>query len=157
MAGQPKTKQGLVLIREREEEIETLLELGVSQQEVWESLGVTRSAWRKWREGGGEEVIARARAARAHHLAEESLDIADTADAEQAAIAKARLRIDTRKWLSGAWNKEQYSQQGPGAAVQINFGQLHLDALRAANRPVIEGDAKPSEPEPEEDDDDWLS
>ena len=150
MAGAPIKRQGVALLQEKADEVEALLEAGVTQTEVWEVLGITRSAWRKWmREHGGADVVARARATRASALAEETLTIADTAEERNEAIAKARLRIDTRKWISGAWDRDTYGQAAPGANVQINLGQLHLDALRAP----IEGTATPAE----EDDDDWLS
>ena len=154
MAGRPLVKAGVEMLKERVEEVEALLEAGVTQTEIWDALGITRLAWRKWvKDHGGQEVVARARAARADLLAQESLTIADTAEERNEAIAKARLRIDTRKWISGAWDREQYGTQAPSTNVQVNLGQLHIEALRAASRAPIEGEARPAE----EDDDDWLS
>ena len=153
MAGKPKTRAGLALLNERAEELETLLEAGVSHTEIMESLGITRTAWREWKGSeAGAAIVARARAARAELLARETLTIADDVEERNDAVAKARLRIDTRKWISGAWDRETYGQAAPATNVQVNLGQLHLEALRAAGRPLIEGSATPSE----EDDDDWL-
>ena len=153
MAGAPMKRQGVALLKEREEEVEVLLEAGVTHREIWESLGVTQSAWRKWKGDGGDAIVARARAARASALAEESLTIADTVEERNEAVAKARLRIDTRKWISGAWDRETYGTQAPSTNVQVNLGQLHLDALRQQDPAPIEGEARPAE----DDDDDWLS
>ena len=142
------------MLKERVEEVEALLEAGVTQTEIWDAMGITRAAWRRWvGEHGGDAVVARARAARASALAEESLTIADTAEERNEAIAKARLRIDTRKWISGAWDRETYGTQAPSTNVQVNLGQLHLDALRQQDPAPIEGEARPAE----DDDDDWLS
>ena len=152
MAGAPIKRQGVALLKEREEEVEMLLEAGVTHREIWESLGVTQSAWRKWKGDGGDAIVARARAARADLLAQESLTIADSVEERNEAVAKARLRIDTRKWISGAWDRDTYGQSAPQANVQVNLGALHLDALRQQDPAPIEGEARPAE----DDDDDWL-
>ena len=153
MAGAPIKRQGVALLKEREEEVEMLLEAGVTQTEIWDAMGLTRAAWRRWvGEHGGDAVVARARAARASALAEESLTIADTVEERNEAVAKARLRIDTRKWISGAWDRDTYGQSAPQTNVQVNLGQLHLDALRQQDPAPIEGEARPAE----DDDDDWL-
>lgn len=44
------------------------------------------------------DKYAKAVEARADAVFEELFEIADNADEESAAVAKARLRIDTRKW-----------------------------------------------------------
>jgi hypothetical protein len=153
MAGKPITRAGVALLKERAEEVETLLEAGVSHTEVIESLGITRTAWREWKGSeAGAAIVARARASRAELLARETLKIADNVEERNDAVAKARLRIDTRKWISGAWDRETYGQAAPATNVQVNLGQLHLEALRAAGKPVIEGSATPAA----EDEDDWL-
>lgn len=153
MAGRPLVKAGVEMLKERAEEVEALLEAGVTQTEIWDAMGITRLAWRTWvGKHGGQEVVARARAARASALAEESLTIADSVEERNEAVAKARLRIDTRKWISGAWDRDTYGQSAPQTNVQVHLGQLHLDALRSQDPAPIEGEARPAE----DDDDDWL-
>ena len=153
MAGAPIKRQGVAILQERAEEVEALLEAGVNAYEIREALGVTQRAWRTWMKGeDAAALVARARAARADLLAQESLTIADSAEERNEAIAKARLRIDTRKWISGAWDRETYGTQAPSTNVQVNLGQLHLDALRQQDPAPIEGEARPAE----DDDDDWL-
>lgn len=79
-------------------------------------------------------VIAEARREHADALADEALEIADklaTADEvtrEQIAVAKER--IDVRKWLATVNNPDRYQTNRNGPVVNINLGDLHLEALR---------------------------
>ena len=81
-------------------------------------------------------VIAEARREHADALADEALEIADklaTADEvtrEQIAVAKER--IDVRKWLATVNNPDRYQTNRNGPVVNINLGDLHLEALRRA-------------------------
>ena len=79
-------------------------------------------------------VIAEGRREHADALADEALEIADklaTADEvtrEQIAVAKER--IDVRKWLATVNNPDRYQTNRNGPVVNINLGDLHLEALR---------------------------
>lgn len=80
-------------------------------------------------------VIVEARKDAADVLAEQALQIADQLATEtdpvtRERIAVAKERIDIRKWLATVNNPERYRQDRAGPQVQINIGELHLDALK---------------------------
>lgn len=76
-----------------------------------------------------EERFKQARRMAADIWAEECLDIADTADSVSANVA--RLQVETRKWLASVANPDTYSPKSQAAAqINLNFNQMHLDALR---------------------------
>jgi hypothetical protein len=66
----------------------------------------------KWRNEKQEfsEMYARAKLQQADILAEECLQIADDCDGSN--FAKARLQIDTRKWLASKLLPKQYGDRG---------------------------------------------
>ena len=104
------------------------IELGVSRPilSTWSNAPARRDSYRQ------------ARQAAADALVEEGLAIADSArDASE--VPAAKLRSDFRKWMAARMNAESWGEQR-GALVNIDIGQLHLDALRAANRTDIDGD-----------------
>lgn len=79
----------------------------------------------------------RARGASALALAEQALEISDGSSIE--GVQVSRLQVDTRKWLASKYDAATYGDKHTG--VQINIGQLHLDALRkvqADMQPVID-------------------
>ncbi|NDJ14888.1 MAG: hypothetical protein EBY17_27475, partial [Acidobacteriia bacterium] len=63
-------------------------------------------------------------------LAEESKQIADDATPETERVAK--LKIDTRRWLSSKWDRSGYGEQVP-AAAQVSISTLFLSSLRQIN------------------------
>lgn len=74
-----------------------------------------------------EARLLRARARGAHSIAEETLVIADEADEDDVQVAA--LKVKTRQWLAGKWNRDEFAEQ-KGTNVSISFNSLHLDALR---------------------------
>lgn len=118
------------------------LEAGVLTKALCQQLDVHVSTFNRWVERGGEErtaSYARARARGAHSIAEDALTIAD--EASPADVQVARLRVDTRKWIAGKLNPDEYSdKQQP--AVSIDLGSLALDALRlrSVDKPVYDPD-----------------
>jgi len=94
-------------------------ELGISRQ----MLGMTLN-----RTPGVRERIIVARRGRAERWAEETLDIADNVPEDPNAINKAKIRIDTRRWLAGVDDPDRFGVKT--AQVNISIGGLHLDALR---------------------------
>ena len=80
-------------------------------------------------ERGKLVYAARKRAAEA--LTEEALAIVDSVPESRDALQKAKLQVDSRQWLAGKLDREQFGEAKPVALTQINIGQLHLDALRA--------------------------
>ncbi|MFB9087206.1 ubiquitin carboxyl-hydrolase [Erwinia tracheiphila] len=57
------------------------------------------------------DKYANATEARADAIFEDMFDIADDATEEPAAVAKARLRIDTRKWALARMNPKKYGDK----------------------------------------------
>lgn len=88
---------------------------------------------------------ARARELQADALFDETLDIADERGAtEPDAVARARLRIDTRKWMAGKLRPKKYGDKllaehsGPDGAsihhdvsVSIDLSQASAEVLAA--------------------------
>lgn len=78
----------------------------------------------------GKAAYLEARKAASHVWADEAKQIADDVDEDRDAIAKARLQIDQRNLLASKYNRETFGNDAAQVNVQINMGQLHLDALR---------------------------
>ena len=74
----------------------------------------------------GMTRLSHARESLASTLAEETLDIADNATPETERVDK--LRIDTRKWLAGSYNRAAYGESKQSVTVDVRV--LHLEALR---------------------------
>ena len=113
---------GEVAIVDRLSQGETVL--GVAR-----TLGISHTAFYDWVDRGGEAraaALARARARGGQSLAEETLEIADSASPQEAQVAK--LRVDTRRWLASKMNEEYGDKQQP--LVNIDLGSMALDALR---------------------------
>lgn len=122
---------------------------GDSLKIIAEQLGISRSflSWKVNAIPGVKERLVQARKSRADKWAEEAIEIADGVDPDPNQINKARLRIDSRKWLAGVDDPDRFGTKQ--AQVNISIGGLHLDALRKVQadlaRPVgatIEGEAK---------------
>ena len=103
------------------------------------SLGISHTAFYDWIDRGGAEradALARARARGGRSLAEQTIDIADSASPQEAQVAK--LRVDTRRWLASKQAPDEYGdKQQP--LVNIDLGSMALDALRKRS---IEIDSK---------------
>jgi hypothetical protein len=113
---------GEVAIVDRLSQGETVL--GVAR-----ALGISHTAFYDWVDRGGEAraaALARARARGGQSLAEETLEIADSASPQEAQVAK--LRVDTRRWLASKMNEDYGDKQQP--LVNIDLGSMALDALR---------------------------
>ena len=118
---------------------------GIALGEVARSCGpcVSRRMLTRWiyAEAERREHYREARHAAAALLAEEAKTISDTVREERDAIAKARERIGTRKWLAGVLDRE--FAPGPKSTTvelhqhqHVNIQELHLDALRAKGGPA---------------------
>jgi hypothetical protein len=114
---------GEIAMLDRLSEGETILSLA-------RSLAVSHTAFYDWIERGGEaraSALARARARGGRSLAEQTLEIADSATPQDAQVAK--LRVDTRRWLASKQAPDEYGdKQQP--LVNIDLGSMALDALR---------------------------
>ena len=87
-----------------------------------------------------KEAVLRAKRLKAEFLAEQALDIADQADElSNGGVNKARLQVDVRKWMAAKLDPEGFGEkQNP--QVNISIGDLHLQALKQANKIVIENE-----------------
>lgn len=94
------------------------------------TLGISHTAFYDWVDRGGEAraaALARARTRGGQSLAEQTLEIADSATPQEAQVAK--LRVDTRRWLASKMSPDDYGdKQQP--LVNIDLGSMALDALR---------------------------
>ena len=151
MGGQPKWHEfcarldrmgGIEYIIGRIANGETLLgitrDLKTSRYTVWRYINLTSER---------AERYAKARRDGAAALAEEAIEIADGADdMHPAGVQKAKLQVDSRKWLAGVHDREGYGEQPKAAGQQINIGVMHLHALQAHGGP----DAQASLPRPKQ-------
>lgn len=102
---------------------------GKTVDSVIKALGVSIGGFYKWidRDAKRGELLTRARARGGQSLAEQTLEIADTATPQEAQVAK--LRVDTRRWLASKMAPDEYGdKQQP--LVNIDLGSMALDALR---------------------------
>nr|DAT45141.1 MAG TPA: terminase small subunit [Caudoviricetes sp.] len=67
----------------------------------------------RWLEANEEfrHQYARARDKQADYFAEEIIEIADSAEAESAAVSKAKLQIDARKWAASKIAPKKYGNK----------------------------------------------
>lgn len=67
----------------------------------------------RWLEAneGFRHQYARAREKQADYFAEEIIEIADSAEAESAAVSKAKLQIDARKWAASKIAPKKYGEK----------------------------------------------
>ena len=73
------------------------------------------------------ERYARAREIQADMLADEIIEIADACEPEAAAVAKAKARIDARKWLAARLAPKKYGDRvdvSAGVAVKVETRSL---------------------------------
>jgi transposase-like protein len=82
-------------------------------------------------------AVLGARKLKAEKLAEEALEIADQVDeTSNSGVNKARLQVDTRKWMAGKLDPENYGDTAK-TQVNVNLGDLHLQALKHLKAEVI--------------------
>ncbi len=73
---------------------------------------------------------ARAQDARADVYFEETREISDDVSSEPGAVAKARLQVDTRKWICARMNPKKYSDKiNIDANVKVSNHEKALDDL----------------------------
>ena len=58
-----------------------------------------------------QDQYTRAREKQADYFAEEIIEIADSAEAESAAVSKAKLQIDARKWAASKIAPKKYGEK----------------------------------------------
>lgn len=95
--------------------------------------GFSQSTWANWiaRDHDLAKAYYDARSVGADSIADEIMDIVDSAKEETVAVAKARLRADTRLRLLAKWQPDKYGEKvdvrhaGPdGGAVQVAYANV---------------------------------
>lgn len=100
-------------------------------QEMNESVSRTFFSWHiNNATPDAKERIKAARKEATHVWAEQTLDIAERPASTTTEVQQARLQIETRRWLAGIFNREEFSEKQQHE-VTLDLGQLHLAALRA--------------------------
>lgn len=137
MAGRKIFRTHQATILERVEWIADEVAKGRTFKSVAQELGINYTTFMKvLATDKVRPVMADARKARATVLMDETLAIADEVEPERDQIQKAKLRIETRQALARADDPERYApERSAGVTVNVNVGELHLDALRAARVP----------------------
>ena len=144
MPGRPIIRAQIKSLEERgEEAVFNMIAGGMTVVNTMKECQVGRRAFYRWLEEGEgrHDRYMQARKLWADALAEECLEIADgTMDAHDATVRK--LRIDTRKWLAGNVNPDQWREKRD-PLVNITLGDQHLAALRElTNDSVIEHESE---------------
>lgn len=140
MAGQPKRQAAYRAFREHEDQIFEAIADGFSIREVAKRFGgVGREIFYHWLEQSSPETKqrwaeARKRSAEAH--AEKALDVLDEAGNAEllipAEVSLAREKSGYHRWLAGVLDKDTFGPpNAAGVQVNLNIGELHLNALKA--------------------------
>lgn len=84
-----------------------------------------------------KQAVLNARKLKAEKLAEDALEIADQVDETSVGgVNKARLQVETRKWMASKLDPDGYGE-AKQAQVNISIGDLHLQALKQANKAIV--------------------
>lgn len=136
MATKPKTGRPSDYLPEVAADICSLLADGESLRKVCERQGMPGKAtvfrWLAQHEEFRDQY-AKATETRADAIFEDMFDIADEVSEEAAAVAKARLRIDTRKWALARMNPKKY-----GDKVSQEIDHKSSDGSMATKPTVIQ-------------------
>jgi len=114
MATNKKTGRPSDYLPEVAADICSLLADGESLRKVCERPGMpSKTSVFRWLAEHQEfrDQYAKATETRADAIFEEMFEIADEVDEEAAAVSKARLRIDTRKWALARMNPKKYGDK----------------------------------------------
>lgn len=127
---------------------------GVTLTALCKEHGFSQSAWGNWMKKDPELATAYydARSIGADSIADDILDIVDTVKEDTVAVAKARLRADTRLRLLAKWQPDKYGDKvdlrhagHDGGALQVEVSAV---ALAKEMRLVMTGQ-KPALPSPD--------
>lgn len=138
MAGTPKRRADLALLREKLDELCDLIAAGKTDKQALKEIGLngTGALYRLQEEDADAAArLARARRVGATAMASETIDIADELQAELTAdpVRVAQARISSRQWLAARRNREELGDS-PKVAVQLNIADMHLTALKAPSQ-----------------------
>lgn len=144
MATKAKTGRPSDYLPEVAADICSLLANGESLRKVCERPGMpSKTSVFRWLAEHSEfrDQYAKATETRADAIFEEMFDIADNVAEEAAAVGKARLRIDTRKWALARMNPKKY-----GDKVSQEIDHKSSDGSMATKPTTIQ--LLPVEPKP---------
>lgn len=130
MATKKKTGRPSDYLPEVADDICSLIATGESLRSVCKRQGMpnTTKVMRWLREHKGfREQYANAMESRADAVFEELFNIADEVDEDSAAVAKARLRIDTRKWALARMNPRKYGDKVTNELVGKGGGPIQVE------------------------------
>lgn len=72
---------------------------------------------------------AKAQKERSEAMFEEMLEIGDDVEAEPAAVSKAKLRVDTRKWALARMNPKKYGDKVEQTVVGADGGPVQIQKI----------------------------
>ena len=134
MSGRPILRQMLADIEKMGgfEKICEKISEGGSVASIARELGVSRNFLSTTlnKNPSQKEALRLARKQKAEHFADEALKLADQCDESPNAISKMREQVSVRKWLASAHDPDQYAQKNNTTAIQVNVGDMHLNALK---------------------------
>lgn len=124
----------IVYVCDRTAEGDTLAEICRDVgRNIQQTVGAgTLSSWIN-SDHGRKGLMALAREASAHVLAEESVSLGDELSGTEVTreeIALVKERTEARRWLASKRDRQTYGADVAQVNLQVNTGQLHLDALR---------------------------
>jgi len=130
MATKPKTGRPSDYLPEVAADICSLLADGESLRKVCERPGMPNKATVfRWLAQHAEfrDQYAKATETRADAIFEEMFDIADDVIPDSAEVAKARLRVDTRKWALARMNPRKYGDKVTNELVGKDGGAIQIE------------------------------
>lgn len=143
MAGRPRTRsmRAEIEAKAKAAKLEPLdyvlgrLEGGEMVYEIADDFGASSNMLRQWcyQQPEGRAKWQAAMTERSHELVEQGVKIARDlkgTEVTKEEIQLAKLETDQLNLIAKAHNRPVYGETGPQVNVQVNMGQLHLDALR---------------------------
>jgi hypothetical protein len=110
-----------------------------SIQSIMASFGLSRTFFYRWLKNapGRKDAYEAAKKLSAHALVEDGMYLLDNGQAfTPADVSRLQHRANYRKWLAGVRSRDEYGDAPQGKIdINLQIGQLHLDALRQAGLP----------------------
>jgi AcrR family transcriptional regulator len=103
----------------------------VSRGMLYEWLHKDETRWQRYQE---------AREIGAHAMADEALDIVDRATNDTITVDRERAKV--RQWLAERANKKDFGKDRGDVNLNLSIGDLHLDALQAAQKALPMGEGQ---------------
>lgn len=108
-------------------------------KDIMADYGRDRTFFYRWLKNGEgrKEAYEAAKKLSAHALVEDGMDLLDNGLAYTPAdVSRLQHRANYRKWLAGVRSRDEYGDAPQGKIdINLQIGQLHLDALRQAGLP----------------------